>query len=150
MNAPGPHRLHERNPKTHAEHRREVFWQITLPLIIGILLVLAAVGAIVFSATQPLTDLARWADVSLIWLILPSLFFAFIMLVILMGIVYGISMLLKIVPRYARILQLYFETGKSKVNQLSNRIVEPFVKTRSIWAVVRRLGRWGNRPLDKS
>jgi len=149
MTAPGPHRLPERNPLTHAQHRREVFWQITLPFVIGILLVLAAVGAIVFSATQPLTDLGRWADVSLILLILPSLFFALIILVILVGIVYAISMLLRLVPRYARIVQLYFEIGKSKLSQLSNLVVEPFVKTRSIWAVVRRLGRWGNRSLDE-
>ena len=82
MDAPNRFKYPERNPKTHATHRREVFWQITLPLIIGILLMVAAIVAIILSATQPVTDLERWAGVSLIWMILPSLFFALIILVI--------------------------------------------------------------------
>jgi uncharacterized membrane protein YhdT len=135
----------ERNPQTHAKHRREVFWQITLPLVIGILLLLAAVAAIILSATQPVTDLGRWADVSLMWMILPSLFIALIMLVILIALVYGISVLLKVIPRYARILQLYFEKGKGKVSQLTNLMAEPILRINSVWAAARRAGRLGKQ-----
>jgi uncharacterized membrane protein YhdT len=135
----------ERNPKTHALHQREVFWQISLPLVIGILVLVAAVVAIVLSATQPVTDLGRWADVSLMWIILPSLFFALIMLAITIGLVIGVSLLLRIVPRYARILQLYFELGKGKVSQLTNLLAEPILRVKSIWASVRRAGRLGRK-----
>jgi uncharacterized membrane protein YhdT len=135
----------ERNPKTHALHQREVFWQISLPLVIGILVLVAAVVAIVLSATQPVTDLGRWADVSLMWIILPSLFFALIMLAITIGLVIGVSLLLRIVPRYARILQLYFELGKGKVSQLTNLLAEPILRVNSIWASVRRAGRLGRK-----
>ncbi len=135
----------ERNPKTHARHRQEVFWQITLPLVIGILLMLAAVVAIILSATRPVTDLGRWAGVSLIWMILPSLFFALIMLVILVGLGYAISQLIRIIPRYALIIQLYFERAKGKVSQLTNLMVEPLLRINSIWAAARRAGRLGRR-----
>jgi uncharacterized membrane protein YhdT len=135
----------ERNPKTHALHQREVFWQISLPLVIGILVLVAAVVAIVLSATQPVTDLGRWADVSLMWIILPSLFFALIMLAITIGLVIGVSLLLRIVPCYARILQLYFELGKGKVSQLTNLLAEPILRVKSIWASVRRAGRLGRK-----
>ena len=127
----------ERNPKTHAEHRREVFWQITLPLGFGILLVLAAVAAIILSATQPATDLGRWADVSVMWLILPSLFFALILLIILIGFIYLISYILRLVPHYARILQIYVEFWKTKISQLLNRSIEPILRMSSIWAAIR-------------
>jgi hypothetical protein len=137
--------LPERNPKTHAEHRREVFWQITLPLAIGLLLLLAAVAAIIFSATQPVTDLERWSDVSLMWMIVPSLFFALIILIVLIGFVYAITFILKIVPRYARVVQLYFELGKGKLSRLSNLSVEPILRVRSIWAVLRLAGRQGDK-----
>jgi len=135
----------ERNPKTHAEHRRETFWQITFPLMIGILLLLAAVAVIILSATQPVTDVGRWADVSLMWLILPSLFFALILLVLLIGFVYLISFLLRLIPRYALIVQLYFEAGKKKVSQLSNLSIEPILRMRSIWAAVRYAARLGKK-----
>jgi len=134
----------DRNPKTHAEHRREVFWQITFPLMIGMLLVLAAV-AIILSAIQPVTDVGRWADVSLMWLILPSLFFALILLVLLVGFVYLISYLLRLIPHYALIVQLYFEAGKNKVSQFSNLIIEPLLRMRSWWAAMRYGARLGKK-----
>lgn len=135
----------ERNPKTYAEHRGQVFWQITLPLVIGILLLLGAVAVIILSATQPVTDLGRWADVSLMWLILPSLFFALILLIILIGFVYLISSLLRLIPHYALIVQLSFEAGKNKVSQLSNLSIEPIVRMRSTWASVRYAVRLGKK-----
>jgi hypothetical protein len=49
-------------------------------------------------------------------------------------------------PYYARIIQQYFEIGKYKVSHFSNQITAPFVKTRSIWAVVRHPGRFGKQP----
>jgi uncharacterized membrane protein len=135
----------ERNPKTHAEHRREAFWQITFPLVIGILLLLAAVAVIILSATQPVTDVGRWADVSLMWLILPSLIFALILLVLLIGFVYLISYLLRLIPHYALIVQLYFEAGKNKVSQLSNLSIEPILRIRAIWAAMRYAARLGRK-----
>ena len=149
MDASNRFPLPKRNPRTHARHRREVFWQITVPLLLGVLLLVAALVVIIFSATQPVTDLGRWAGVSLIWLIMPSLFIALIALVILVGFIYLISLLLHLVPRYALILQLYFEQVKGKVSQLSNRVIEPLVKASSIWAVLRRVGRWGNKGMDE-
>jgi len=141
--------LPERNPKTYAEHRREVFWQITFPLLVGIVLVFAAIAAIVFFATQPAPDLNRWADVSLMWLIMPSLFIALIILVILIGFVYAITMLLRLTPPYARMLQLYFEVGKAKVSQIANLATEPILKISSVLAVLRRLSRWRNQETDE-
>ena len=135
----------ERNPKTHAEHRREAFWQITFPLVIGIPLLLAAVAVIIISATQPVTDVGRWADVSLMWLILPSLFFALILLVLLIGFVYLISYLLRLIPHYALVVQLYFEAGKNKISQLSNLSIEPILRIRAIWAAMRYAARLGRK-----
>jgi uncharacterized membrane protein YhdT len=134
-----------RNPKTHISHKRDVFWQITLPLVIGILLVLAAMAAIIFSATQPVTDVSRWADVSLIWLILPSLFIALILLAITIGLVIAISQLLKVVPRIACILQLYFVQGKDKISHLTNLIVEPILRLNSFLAAARRASKLKRR-----
>jgi uncharacterized membrane protein len=149
MDTPIKRQYPERNLKTHAEHKREVFWQITLPLIIGILLLLAALSAIIFSATQPVTDVGRWADVSLMWLIIPTLFFALIILVIMIGLVYAISLLIRVIPRYTCIIQLYFEQAHGKVSQLTDLLVEPILRVNSLWASARRAGRLGKRDTEK-
>ncbi len=142
MDKQNPFVMPEPNSKIHVQHRREVFWQITLPLLIGIILVLAALAGILFVASGYLGGLERWADVSLIWLIIPTLFFAFLFLILLTGIVYAISMLLRVTPYYSHRVQFYFELGREKVNQVSNQVVEPFLRGKSIWAVLRHPGRW--------
>ncbi len=148
MDAPNKFLVPARNPLTHAKHRREVFWQIILPMAIGILLVVMVVAVIIFSGTTTTSDLSRWADVSMIWLILPSLFIALLFLIILIAITYLITVVLRMTPRYARIVQLYFEIGKIKVSHISNQITEPFIKTRSTWAAFRHAGRLGKPPSD--
>ena len=67
--------LPERNPKTHAAHRKEVGWQITLPLIIGCLLLALLMTGVIWSAAGANPELRRWADISLVWTLLPALFF---------------------------------------------------------------------------
>jgi uncharacterized BrkB/YihY/UPF0761 family membrane protein len=135
-----------RNPVTHARHRREVFWQIIFPLLIGFLLVVAVLVLMISSGTSTATDVSRWADVSLIWLILPSLFIALLILIILVAIIYLVTVVLQVMPRYARIVQLYFEIGKYKISHIANRVTEPIIKLRSFWAVVHHPGRYGKRP----
>jgi uncharacterized membrane protein len=133
----------ERNPQTHAEHKKETFWQIILPLLIGLLLVLLVVIGVIFSAVQPVSEVSRYADVALIWMILPALFFALLAMIILAGFVYLVTMLLHILPRYAAIALLYLNMGKDKVHEYSNAIVEPIIKMRSSWASVRWLTKRG-------
>ncbi len=149
MDAPNKYLVTERNAITHAKHRKEVFWQITLPMLIGVLLALIAVTAIIFSTTVTAADLSRWADVSTIWLILPSLVITLIFLAILIAFTYLISVVLKFTPRYARIVQNYFEIGKYKISHITDQITAPIIKSRSIWAVVRHPGRFAKRPVDE-
>jgi hypothetical protein len=127
----------KRNPKTHAIYKREVFWQITIPLLVGILLILAAVGAIIFLTLQPVTEVGRWAGVSLMWLILPALFFALLFLALVSGLIYAVSFLLRVIPHYALMIQLYIEQGRRKISQLLNLSTEPILRFRSIWAAIR-------------
>jgi hypothetical protein len=136
----------KRNPKTHAIHKREVFWQITMPLLVGILLILAAVGAIVFSTLQPITEVGRWASVSLMWLILPALIFALLFLALVAGLIYAVSFLLGVIPHYTLMIQLYIEQARSKIGQLLDLSTEPILRLRSMWAVIRYASRRRRKP----
>jgi len=124
----------ERNPATHAIHRREVFWQITFPLIIALLLILGLVGVVIFAGFQGLGEVSRWADVSLIWLLLPALVVVLVMLLMLSGVVYLITRLLAILPGYARLAQDFFYLVQVRVKSISDKLVEPVLKLRSFKA----------------
>jgi hypothetical protein len=141
--------LPERNPVTHARHRREVFYQITLPLLIGLLLLIVFFVFILLTVTQGGSTLQRWADVSLIWLIIPALFFTLIILVMMGAFIYLITFLLRLIPGYAHIGQMYLEMVKTRVGKITDLIVEPFLRTRSGWAVLRQAGKLGRHPLDE-
>jgi uncharacterized BrkB/YihY/UPF0761 family membrane protein len=149
MEPPNRTLIPERNPLTHTKHRREVFLQITLPMLIGVLLVVSLVAGIILSGPTSTSDLSRWADVSLIWLILPSLFIALFFLIIIAAFIYLITIILRMTPRYARILQLYFEIGKYRVSLISDKITEPIIKSKGIWAVMRHPGRFVKQPPDQ-
>src|SRR5512143_208970 len=94
------------NTATALRHRREVFLQITIPLAIGIIIVLAlavmtAVG--VTAATQ-----SQMADAALVELITPVLIFGVITLLILGASIYGLVRLILIAPYYFLRAQIFF------------------------------------------
>ena len=131
----------ERNAQVHAEHKREVSQQIYLPVIIGFLVILAGVIAIIIYGVQAGSNLRRWADVSLIWVIIPAMFIGIVMMVVVIGALYGITRVLGILPGYSKIVQGYFQQADIKVAQVTNGIVEPILRVRSSWAVVKRRDR---------
>jgi hypothetical protein len=139
--------LPERNPKTHAAHRREVWWQITLPLLLGCLLLVALIAGVIWAATDPASEVGRWADISLMWIMLPALFAALVMLILLIGITYLVSKLLGVLPGYARLVQDFFTVGKLKVIQFSDTLVKPVMKLKSWSAGAQRARQVAAEPL---
>lgn len=130
--------LPERNPKTHAAHRKEVWWQITLPLVIGCLLMMLVMAGVIWSAAGANPELRRWADISFVWLILPVLFFALLALGVVGGITYLVSKLLGALPGYARLAQDGIATVGQKVGKATDALVAPLFKLKSWRAAARR------------
>jgi hypothetical protein len=151
MNTNKPFVLPERNPLTHARHKHDVLLQITLPLVIGGLLIVLAIAGIIWSAAGgPASgEVNRWANVSLIWLILPALFFVLLGTVILIGLVYAVTKLLAVLPGYARLTQDWFVRLGGKVRLVSDKVVEPFLKAHSFSAGTRQAGRSVRNQVDE-
>ena len=131
----------ERNPIVRAQHRRDTFRQIYLPLIIGIVMVLVVVAAIIILAAHSLSNLNRWASVSIIWMILPTMIIALVLLVVVLGLLFGITRLLGILPGYSKNVQSYFSQAEGVVSNITDKAVEPFLRLRSAWAVTHRRDR---------
>lgn len=128
-----------RNLKTQAQHRREVFWQITVPLLFFLLLLLGAVSLVVWSGIQASPEVSRWADVSLVWLIIPGIVSSFLMLLLLAAIAFGVIKLIQVIPGYARLVQDFFLRVQARVSAITDQLVGPVIKARSAAAGARRL-----------
>jgi hypothetical protein len=129
----------ERNPETMAAHRREVFRQITLPTLIGLIILFALVFLVIYASVSGNSEISRWADVSLIWLLLPSILFALLFLVILIGLTYGLTRLLHVLPFFAYRMQLFIFKIQTRIKSGSDSVVEPILKINSFMARARRL-----------
>ncbi|MGB2909436.1 MAG: hypothetical protein WBB55_02525 [Anaerolineales bacterium] len=138
MDAYEPKELPERNPVTYERHRKEVMWQILVPVLIGAVIVLALA---ILAATRTDAQVSKGADVSVIWMITPMLIIALIFLVLLGAMIYAVMSLLGILPSYARLVQDYFDALRVQVGIVSDKAVEPILRMESIKASLHALGR---------
>ena len=135
-NQPVPPAL-QRNPVTHARHRREVFWQITLPA--------AIVASIIFVVDVLATQLSNvnaavWSSISIIMMIIPSMIMALLCTVFMVGMVYGIYMLICVLPRYAYLTQDRFWLINLQLGKIGNRLTAPFLSLNTYWAALAGFG----------
>lgn len=106
------------------KHRKEFLWQVLLPLFGGIGVVLLFMAVSVSSTVNQ----SLWADISLIWLILPILFLALVSLLLLAAMIYGLAKLTNVLPRYTLQVQGFFLLLKMKVSGFDDRLVSPLIK----------------------
>ena len=123
--------LPARNPITHEVHRHEVLMQITLPLLVGIAIVVGLSLAVITSAVNGNSEISRWADVSTIWLIMISLAGGFFLFLVLVGFAYVVIRIVIVLPSYARLIQDFFILAELRIRGISNKAVEPFFRTSS-------------------
>jgi hypothetical protein len=93
-----------RNPPEHASyrnHRRQVWWQIQLPVLLAALVLLVAPIVAWLTTMSGGGDVARWAAISTIWLLLPVMIFGLIILVALFGVIFVAARLAGWIPRYS-------------------------------------------------
>lgn len=128
----------ERNPKTAATFRRTAFWQITLPLLIGLGLFLGGVLGVALS-TQPHAEVSQWADAASLWLMLPWLLVTLLVLAFFSSLVFLLARLLSAIPPFAFRIQRIFSRIAGLAQESSDRIAEPIVRYASFWAGVRTL-----------
>jgi hypothetical protein len=131
-----------RNPITHKRHQKEMLWQVTVPLVIGnvILLALALLASLVALGVVP-GDVRRWADISLIWLIVPMMVATLLSLVFLAGSVYGLMRLILVLPKYSYQALGWLLLFGLKLQRLNDRMVEPFLRLHMTSASMKTLRR---------
>jgi high-affinity K+ transport system ATPase subunit B len=139
-----PGALPERNPVTRQAHRHQVFWQISVPLILGalVLIIVAVLAALSSAGTASL-----WADIALIWLILPAMMGALIFTLIFAGLAYGVIYVIRVLPGFALKAQDLIARIGDKIKEAGDVAAAPVIRVQSLqarWqALKHRLIHWG-------
>ena len=121
-------------PSVHA-HKRQFAWQILVPLLVVMALILVAAVLVATGAT----DTRAWADISTIWLIAPMLVVALIFTTVLGFLVYGIARLLQVTPRYTVKAQDFFALLSTWARMIADGAAKPFIWFQQAGAVLKSL-----------
>jgi hypothetical protein len=89
-----------------ADHRRQMIWQVWVPLGASILIILALMVLTIIGAVNRSDHVERWGNLSAVWVIIPVLISSLIFITILLAVVYGMSKLLKNMPEWMLKAQL--------------------------------------------
>ena len=119
-------------------HKRQFAWQILAPVIVIAGLVIA--GAVLVT-TDGRARTGVWADVSLIWLLIPALLFAFVFLAVIITVIYGMGKILQIIPRYSWKAQGLFSRVSSGTRRVADGTTKPFFWFKEAGAVIKSIFR---------
>ena len=114
-------------------HRRQLAFQILVPFFVVTAFILFTAVMVATSATATRT----WADVSTIWLIAPMLVFAFLLVIVLGFLIYGIARLLRVTPRYTGKAQDFFALLSTWARLIADGATKPFVWFQQAGAILK-------------
>lgn len=115
----------ERHP-SYQRHQRQFWLQIFLPMIVAVLVVIA-VAVLTGVASFNEGDSPRWAAISTIWLVIPMMIFGLLFLAILIGLVYLLARLLKVIPPSAAVAQYYTFHASAVAKRISDGAAKPVI-----------------------
>ena len=132
MKAELPKPVHE----SYLKHRKQVVWQVILPVVLTSLLCVALIVLINVATFNQGGDVARWAAVSTIWIVIPVIFGLVIVFALLAGLVYLMKKLLNVTPTYTGMAQDYVHIGAGYVRRAADAIVKPVLQFNGILASI--------------
>ena len=110
--------------------------QIILPMVLTTLLFIALIVLINVATFRDNGDVARWAAVSTIWIVIPIIIGLLIVLALVGGLVYLMARLLGITPTYTNMAQYYVNLGVGYVKRAMEAIIKPVIELNGILASI--------------
>jgi hypothetical protein len=135
MKAVLPQPVHE----SYKRHRKQLISQILLPMILASLVFVALIVLINVATFRGGGDVARWAAISTIWIVIPIMIVSLIFLAVLVGLVYLMKRLLNITPVYTGIAQDFVHKLMIRIRLLADKVVKPVIFWDSVGASINRL-----------
>ncbi len=122
------------NPATQQSFRRQVRWQVYLPLALGLLALIVLVALL---ARGGVGDPSLWADLTLVLMALPACLLGVILLAALAAAGVGVARLTVLLPPYSFRAQRAMSQLRGGMLRAADVSVIPIVATRSAGASAR-------------
>lgn len=127
---------------SYKKHRRELTTQIILPIVLAVILIITTIVFINIATFRDGGDVARWAAVSTIWIVIPIMIGMLIFLAVLAGLIYLMARLLNVTPTYTGMLQDYVRKAAVYIQQAADAVVKPVISLEGFVASIKKfLGR---------
>ena len=130
-----PRPVHE----SYLKHRREVKWKIIAPVVAATVLCVAC-SLLVYVATFDYGgDVARWAEISTIWLSIPTIIFLVVLFALVAGAAFLLTRLLMLLPTYTFKAQEISYRIKGLVRRGADAAARPVIFIGSLGAGINRI-----------
>jgi hypothetical protein len=133
MKAKIPQPVHE----SYKRHRREFAWQIVFPVVLTSLLLIGLIVLINLATFNEGGDVARWAAISTIWIVIPIMLAMLIFLALLVVLVYYLGKLLNITPTYTGLAQDYVHKAAAYIKRGADMVVKPVLMLDGLGASIK-------------
>ncbi len=135
MNTPSPLRPPEH--PSYQRHRRQLWTQIVLPILLAALLFAAFSFLAARAALETGGDVGRWAAISTIWLTLPVLLGGLLAGAVLVGLIVLFAQVTKIIPPYSHRIQRVFYRIEYGTKRLAAMVHQPILMAQGLISVIR-------------
>jgi hypothetical protein len=131
--------IHQPVHESYERHRREILWQIVLPVVLASLLVIGLIVLVNVATFTANGDVARWAAIATIWIAVPIMIASLIFIVLLTGLVYLMKQLLRITPVYTGQAQDFVHRIAGAIKRFADATVKPIIFLDRVGASMKRL-----------
>lgn len=113
--------------------------KILLPMLLAVAVIAAIATLTGIAAFQEESEVGRWAAISTIWIVIPIMFAGLFLLILFLGLIYGMARLLELIPPYTGYAQRIIWRIEGYVRRGADASIKPVLAVESIIATIKRL-----------
>jgi len=134
------------NAAISKDRKKQLIWMIWFPLIISILVMLAAAVLVCLPELNTGIDTESLGSLSFIWVSAPAIPILLVLVALAGAMVYLLAKFLAILPGFFHKVQFYFNFGARKTREYSDKIASPIISAKSYQASASQLSKISPKP----
>ena len=119
-------------------HRKQLWSQILLPILLSAVLLIAIIVLTSIATFRENGEVARWAAISTIWLVIPIMVVVLMILVILLALIYLLARLISLIPPYSYQAQKFVYQIEGYIRRGTDMIFKPALFVEAIKSQIKK------------